>query len=436
MPAAPPAPSRVAPSDHAAWRDVLTGDGAGDLLAAALAADGARLESWAVHQVHARPGAETTVAYDVVASRGGRTASEHLFATSAAARSLGPAVRAGTLEQGVVRLDGDGRTVHVWRHPHDPALPGLAAGSTPFAVAQRLRALDPAVEVEHLETVTYRPLRRAVLRARTRGSGDPATVYVKVVRPSKVQDLVRRHALFAGAGLRGAATAPAVLAWSDDGVVLLAEADGPSVADHLASVPAARRATAVDPAEILRVTAELPRDGVDLPRRPGWADRLDEYVAALPGVHPVDPARLAALAARVGRVVAARGLGPTVTTHGDLHAANLLLIPGTSRVGSVLDVDTLGPGHRVDDLACAVGHLAVLPSLSPGAYDGAEHLLEAWLVAFGRVVDPAVLRARAAAVVVSLAVGAADHELAATWVSLAEELASGGPVAGRRTGRS
>ena len=51
-------------------------------------------------------------------------------------------------------------------------------------------------------------------------------------------------------------------------------------------------------------------------------------------------------------------LGPVVATHGDFHEGQLTV----TRVGEgwrpsgLLDVDTVGPGHRVDDLACLVAH--------------------------------------------------------------------------------
>ncbi|MCZ2263759.1 phosphotransferase, partial [Isoptericola sp. QY 916] len=153
------------------------------------------------------------------------------------------------------------------------------------------------------------------------------------------------------------------------------------------------------------------------------------YLGSLATVHGVDAARLAALREAIGAVVAAGDPGPLVTTHGDLHAANLLLDPVVGagdrpRVGAVLDVDTLGPGHLVDDLACAVAHLAVLPSLDPAAYAGVGGLVDRCLDVFGRAVEPTLLRARAAAVVVSLAAGAEDAAAAGALLDVAERLAA------------
>jgi len=437
LPDAVPAAAAAVHDTQRPWLDLLTGDGAADLLAAALAADGAALESWSVRQVHARPGAEVTVAYDVVARRaeGGDAvrAHEDLFATSAPAsafrRARGDGGRSGTPGPGVVRLEDGERVVHVWRHPHDPALPGLAAGSTPARVAERLRAAgsapgSPSEEGLELETVTYRPLRRAVLRARTADD----TVYVKVVRPARVEDLVRRHGLFTGRS--SAVAAPRVLASSADGVVLLEGVAGASVVDLIARTPPDAQPWCLDPAELLRVATGLPRAGLALPRRPAWADRLGHYLDALAGVHAVDPARLDRLGAAIRAAVAAGEPGPLGVTHGDLHAANLLLDPAADdgradpRVATVLDVDTLGPGHLVDDLACAVAHLAVLPVLDPRGYAGVPGLVERCLEAFGRAVDPSLLRARAAAVVVSLAAGAEGAKTVEGFLAVAERLAA------------
>ncbi|MGO2741690.1 MAG: serine kinase, partial [Cellulosimicrobium funkei] len=92
------------------------------------------------------------------------------------------------------------------------------------------------------------------------------------------------------------------------------------------------------------------------------------------------------------------------------------------RVAALLDVDTLGPGHRVDDLACLVGHLAVLPALAPTVYGGVGGLVERCLAVFGTAVDLVGLRARAAGVVLSLVPGAGSRELAEAWLAVADGL--------------
>ena len=102
---------------------------------------------------------------------------------------------------------------------------------------------------------------------------------------------------------------------------------------------------------------------------------------------PVDPAEA--------------GTGPTVAVHGDFYESQLLLT-GRSITG-LLDIDTLRLGDRLDDLGCLIGHLAVLAHLEPRHAATIKRAGAAYLTAFERTVDPADLRYRAAAVVISLA---------------------------------
>ncbi|WP_264031978.1 aminoglycoside phosphotransferase family protein [Cellulosimicrobium sp. SH8] len=428
MTLAPPVP------DQRAWLDLLTAPEAGELLAVALGADGASLDTWRVHQVHARPGAEVTVGYDVVARRAlaaghgesvaSADAAEYLLVTTA---PLSP----DAVGAGVVRLADGPRVVHVWRHPADPLLPGLAAACDAVELTRRLAEAGALADGEAVESVTmvaYRPLRRAVLRART----SARTVYVKVVRPDRARSLVRRHDLFRSTTV----DAPRCLAWHDDGVVVLEEAHGPSLAEHLAALGPDGQPTAIDPRELLRALDALPARATTLRRRPAWSERVEHYAASALAVHGLDPARTDRVARAVRTAVATRDPGPVVATHGDFYEANVLLdlaapgdpaAPGGARVGVLLDVDTLGPGHRVDDLACLVAHLAVLPSLAPAVYGGVGALVDRCLAVFDERVDPAALRARAAGVVLSLTTGAASRDLADAWLRVAEGLLDAAP---------
>ncbi|MBX9245107.1 phosphotransferase, partial [Actinotalea ferrariae] len=123
---------------------------------------------------------------------------------------------------------------------------------------------------------------------------------------------------------------------------------------------------------------------------------------------PARAAEIARLRDALAEVLARTDAGPVVATHGDLHEANLLVDDG-ALVG-LLDVDALGPGHRVDDLACLLAHLSVLPALAPGTYRHVPGALRRWLAAVDDAgaaldVDPVALRARAGAVVLSLVAG-------------------------------
>lgn len=413
--------------------DLLLGPAAADLLAAVLEPAGLRMQRWERHAVHARPGAETSVGYAVVtepadASTGntpGRSdeqdaadastestpgrrdaqsasahqpVTHHLTATTAAVD--GP---------GVAHLRvGDG-AVAVWAHPDDPALPALRTASTPDLLAEALRSAgDPVSRVTSLATVTYRPLRRAVLAAGT----DAGDRWVKVLRADRSAGLVARL----DAVRAVAVPVPETVAHLP-GLVALGPAAGRPLADHLHAGDAPHPRAVLG---LLERLADAPVDGL-VPRRP-WAARLDRYAAALVDtLTPTDPGLaqvVMATASRAQHVLDTTDPGPVTVTHGDLHPANLRWDP---RGGlGVIDVDTLGPGHLVDDLACLLAHVAVLPTLDPG-YRQVPGWRAAAILAADRVVDPAALRARTAAVLLSLAAGRPAEHLVRAWVLLARD---------------
>ena len=386
---------------------LLTGPEAADLLGAALAADGARLGAWRVDRVHARPGAEVSVGYAVEARRGETTGEEYLVATTA---GLDPVT---LVTPGTVRLEGPAGTFHVWRHPGDPDLPGLAVASDAAALtAAWARADAAAPTVLAVEFLTYRPLRRAVLRATTTAG----TVHLKVVRPERADALVARHGL-----LRDAATpAPRVLAVPVPGLLILETLTAPSLVAVLAGTPAPAQVDAIDPAGVVAALRALPAT-TGLPTRAPWSENAAAHARAVEARWDL-PAT--ALADVVAAGLVATPAGPVVTTHGDAHGANLLAAPGTpARVGALLDVDTLGPGHLVDDLACFAAHLAALPVLDPARYAGVPALVERTLAVFAEHTDPRALRVRTAGVLLSLVPGAPDLEVATSWLDLSHHLA-------------
>lgn len=364
---------------------LLTGPDAELVLRAVLDAEGVRLGTWAVHQVHHRPGVGVTVGWTVGWERGDpggvppQAGEEYLLGTTAP-------VPAGTAGSTTVRIAD--RDITVWRHPADPVLPALAVASDHALVAAALR-LDPRQLL--LELVTYRPLRRAVLRASTATT----TAYLKVVRPHTAADLVRRHELLLAAGLP---VAPAE--HLGDGLLRLGAVPGRPLTDALAADGAA----GVAPQDVPALLDLLPAGLADLPRRPAWADRLRHHTDAAATAVPGRARDIEAVSRRVADLLRTSDAGPVVPTHGDLHDANLLLTG--DRITGLLDVDGAGPGHRVDDLACLLGHLSVLPALAPQVHRHVPAALPRWAAALERDVDPVALRARTAAVVLSLVAGA------------------------------
>jgi hypothetical protein len=357
----------------------LSGPAAGEIAATVLAGEGVLLESWELDRVHHRPGVGVTVGLVVHWSPpGGRAAQEYLCVTTA------PLDARAAARPGVVALADQTRSLHLWRHPADPELPGLALACQPTDA--------------DLELVAYRPLRRAVVRVRPHpgAPGGPDVTYRKVVRPRQVEALQARHVLLRSAGL----PVPASLGWTTDGVVTLAALQGHSLAQALTS----DGASALDPQAFIDLLDAVPDGALELPRRPAWADNARLYASGAALALPARAPALHALGAQIAELVAHTDPGPIVPTHGDLYEANLLV--AGAEITGLLDLDSVGPGHRVDDLACLLGHALVLPCLAPSTYPLVPAVVRRWLAAFDAVVDPAALRARVAGVVLSLVAGA------------------------------
>ena len=177
----------------------------------------------------------------------------------------------------------------------------------------------------------------------------------------------------------------------------------------------------------------LPHASLDLSVHPAWSDRARHYAHAAATVLPEHASRARAIADGVAQLMATSDPGPVVPVHGDFYEANVLM--DGEAVSCLLDVDSLGPGRRVDDLACLLGHVSVLDHLAPASYPRLRPALETWTRLAEKQVDPVALRARAAGVVLSLVAGArredggpwrsdAEGRLARaeTWLAQAREL--------------
>ncbi|GAA3697636.1 hypothetical protein GCM10022377_08160 [Zhihengliuella alba] len=369
-------------------------------------------------QLQHRPGAGVSVLYELSVELGGGFVG--VTTETLPAPAGGPDAAAGPGHYVQVRVPASSYpgvdpaagelAVSVWDHPHDPRLPGLAVATVPELVVSRWARGERLVG---LQTVTYRPLRRAVLRADLTTPGPiavPRRIYLKVVRPDVADELLLRHRMLAAAGLpvprlledarAGTAHAPEDPA----GILALTEVTGRPLSQQIMH----DGGTSLDPDAFVALLDALPEPVLDLKRRPAWSERLDRYAHAARTALPGAAERLRQLEARIQAVIDTTDRGRTVPTHGDFYEANLLI--GEGRVSGLLDVDSLGPGHRVDDYACFLGHLAVLP----GVDERYVHVEEA-LAHFGSAfridlerhgVTGRGLWARAAAVAVSLIAGA------------------------------
>jgi len=362
--------------------ELLTGPEAADLLQAAVGAAGGELVSWTARQVDHRPASSTTVSYRASVRWGDGTRTETL------------AARAGTRRSpdapGVVRVGDGDREVAVWRFPLDPELPGLTAACDPVALTVLLRSFGIEPGDLELRTLSYRPGRRAVIRVTTEAGG----LVIKAVRPSKIADLHARHRLLAAAGL----PVPASLGWTDDGLLVMPLLPGTSLRERLhagvTELPSGE--------QVLALLDLLPPEAAELPRRQAWSEHAAHYAAVIGAALPTERERAAQIADAVLAVVR-DGSGGREPTHGDLYETQLLV--HDRAITGLLDVDTVGPGLRADDLACALAHLSVLTLMWSGQAPVVRRLGARWLTSFDRGLDPYDLRHRVAGVLLSLATG-------------------------------
>ncbi len=371
---------------------LLESDAPSALLEKALAVGGWDLGSWQLASLHHRPGAGVTGVFSVQVRPARRPPRrpDRTSPTPAYACITSCAVPHAAEDVVVLHRRGSD-ALAVWVHPADPLLPGLRLALD----QERATALafgpghEPQATV--LDLRSYRPLRRAVVLADNREERR----YLKVLRRNGAGPLADRHRMLRAAGV----PAPVVASEPVQDVIAMHPAPGTPLAELLMRDGAAD----LDPQSLVDVLGSLPPAVLSLPVRPPWAARVRDYgegaVAALPG----QAARIRRLAAGIDEAVRSSDAGPLVPTHGDFYEGNLLVTGGA--VSGLLDVDALGPGRRVDDLACFLGHIAVLPGLHAG-YTHVPGALLRFLRAFDRQVDPVALRARAAAVSLTLIAGA------------------------------
>ena len=388
----------MADLDFARELDLFTGPEAISMLwAATIGSSGSPPPGFAgeLIDLHYRPGSETTALYEVTVG----DAVEYFGATTADVGGQ------------VATLAGDGMTVRVWRHPADPRLAGLAETCDPDTVGRWLDALEPGAEGEwNVETLTYRPLRRAVLRAYR---GD-VTYFIKVVRPDRADPLAVRHRLISDAGL-----GVGVVARPAPGVLITPELAGRPLSEHLAA------GDAPSLAELVAALAKIPAEALALPARAGWPEILgfhtDTAVQQLPG----EERRIRNVAGSISAVLSTAPTGAPIPAHGDFYEANIFVTADGLRF---IDVDSVGPGLLEDELACLIGHGWVLPAFDE-RYAHVGRVLSSWQADAERLVDPAALRARVAAVVLSLVSGADDAQ-AQSRLALAERFAQAATASG------
>lgn len=366
---------------------LLSGPAVQPLLEQAARQAGGELLDWRLDHLDHDPGRTTTATY---AARVRWAAGEREELIGCSVRAHGPDAR----DEAALLLDEGQRQAAVWLHPFDPDLPGLARAAFPDQVAELLgehRLLPHPVRSADVELrmVGYRPRRRAVVRVQAAGH----VFYIKVLRAAHADAIVRRHEMLARAGI----CAPEVLAVTDEHLLVLRELPGRPLAQAIFD-----EREPCGPDAVIGLLDRLPAEVRELELRPSWSESVEHYARIIGESLPEQEQRLTWMAATITQGLAGLPAGDE-PTHGDLHEGQLHVAGG--RIVGLLDVDTLGPGRRADDLACLVAHLTTVQRMDAIQTGRVHHLIRTWVPAFDERVDPAELRLRTAAVVISLGTG-------------------------------
>ncbi|GAA1287619.1 hypothetical protein GCM10009609_62560 [Pseudonocardia aurantiaca] len=359
---------------------LLLGPDAPELLAVAVGAHGGRLRRLRAASVTVQPTGAAVVLYEAHVERADATVTRETLA----------ATTGDHIPPGAALLHGQGTVVGVWRWPQDPALPALEVAADPHRLAETLSAAGVRrTALPHLRVRAYRPGRRAVLEI---SEGGPR-LYAKVVRPSAVAALRARHDLLAEH-----MPVPRPLACTPDGLLVMPELPGTPLRALLdGDIPPP------GPAALTSLLDTLSVGLLEFPGRRTHLQRVRHFatVLALTAVTaPEDRDRLGALEAAL--IGVEPGKHPVVPVHGDFHEGQLLARAGT--VTGLLDVDTAGRGHRIDEWATLLAHLSVLALHVPRP--GPVRRYGAALLAAAEQAHPSEqVRPRIAAAVLGLATG-------------------------------
>lgn len=386
---------------------LLRSEDAGEMLAAALASSGMQMDSWQLDRVYSRPqnygrSAEISARFEVTVQG----------ATVTLVASTRPLEPAQLQALGAVRCDSAAGQLHVWAHPCDPELPGLTVAEDPTLLAQRLAPLlGVSLHVKATEMLVLRPLRRAVYRVHVESELGTRTLFLKVVRPRKSAELLRRYA---------ACSLNPHAADAGNGLLVSEAAVGRPLTDLLYRPTSPNPGMRIDPQAVIGALHSLQPEALNLPARQPPSVRHRSFVESLVA-SGADRSRLMLLADRIDAELLPTP-GPVVATHGDFHPANLFLTPDGAHPAALIDADTVGPGFRADDLAMFLAHLLALPSFAAEGYADVPVLVRDLWQLVRHDHDALDLPARTAACMVSLAPGARSPEQLEHYAATAESL--------------
>lgn len=240
-----------------------------------------------------------------------------------------------------------GERVDVWVYPADPALPALRTAVYAEAAGIVLARLGLPVDELRVSLAAYRPGKRAVVRVDTAAT----SYFLKVVRPPTAEPLQAKHTHWRNEGV----PVPAVLGWSEEGLVAMEALSGNELISVLDRV--SNPDVLLD--EIEHLVRQIAGVTSTAPARASLVRRLDWYEERLIEQLPDHDGLIESTARTILRRYKAGGAPPPDrTVHGDLHLAQLLVDPSApTTITGVLDIDTSGWGDPADDAAALYAHL-------------------------------------------------------------------------------
>ncbi|HUG74683.1 MAG TPA: phosphotransferase, partial [Acidimicrobiia bacterium] len=280
--------------------------------------------------------------------------------------------------------DGSATQVIAWARAADPHLPGLPSALDPQTVGRMLTTLGLPPATVNLRLRAYRPTRRAVVQV----DHPTATVYLKVVSPREATWLDTIHRFDTGV------RTPRTLGVSRDlGIVVLEEIPGSTLREALSDPDA----PLPDPRRLLELVDDLqaPDDApiVGGPRR--TVRRNARLVrAVLPECGDLLDSVLAETAVTID--------APRVPVHGDFYESQILVTD--DGISGLIDLDRMGIGHRLDDVATMVAHLVAFAQSAPDPLRVTGYA-SAILDAAVDTHDPDLLRRTVAAGLIGMATG-------------------------------
>lgn len=353
-------------------------DDAVDLLAGACATAGATLISSSLRAVHDRAPGSCSRVYDVNLDVAGDERGVLLVVHATSGKVPGPSI---ALERG-------DHTVHVWRFPNDPYLPGLPSMVSRARIRELLDELGVAAGEVILRTRSYRPSRRAVVEVQIDGLAARGRVlFLKALAGKRAERVAGIHRQ-----LDEILPVPRVAGVADElGIVALEALGGLTLRQELAGGSSLPPAQAV--VDLSRILASS-----------GLQSGADPARFADPRRHVPTLARhLPDLADRIAEVASesiAFAREP-VPVHGDFHDAQILVDDG--RIVGLLDVDGAGTGSIAHDAANLLVHVQ-----SAGArklHRLSVQFVDELTASYRAIVGPDSLRRATAGAWLSLATG-------------------------------